>query len=293
MNPSRIAIIVEGAKTEPSIFKSLSRLFFSGTDETENVSLEIIQFPFCGHIYNFYDVLLKDELTEEGASSLSVDTIPLLQERVRTFCQNGKRQELLPGLSGEAIDRLLSYKRNDFAQLFLFFDIELQDSCADKDKIIRQLTTIFSNETENGKLYINYPMIEALRDIATDGACYHSCLLPISDILDQNYKRLVGSRSGFTNLNKYNEETWKLFCKIAVQRASCLLTENCPPCDAVTSKPLLSFQKYREQGTQETLYLRQYENHIAVSSQVMILSSIPLFLLDYYQESFWKKMVGV
>jgi len=291
VNPSRIAIIVEGPRTEPPIFKNLGRLFFSGGNETENISFEIIQFPFCGNIYNFYDVLLKDELAEEGTSSLSVDTIPLLQERVRHFCQNGKRKELLPGLTDDGVTRLLSYKRTDFSQLFLFFDIELQDSRGDKDTIIRQLTTTFSNETESGKLYINYPMIEALKDVGPDGACYQNCLLPISNIV--NYKETVGSRSSFPDIRKYKEETWKLFCKIAVQRASCLLTGSCPPCDAGTSKPPLSFQKYREQGTQETLYLRQYENHISVKSEVMILSSIPLFLLDYYQESFWKKMIGV
>jgi len=291
VNPSRIAIIVEGPKTEPPIFSSLSRLFFSKSAETENVSLEIIQFPFCGNIYNFYDVLLKDELTEEGTLSLSVDTIPLLQERVRNFCRDGRRRELLPGLSQETIDRLLSYKRNDFAQIFLFFDIELQDPRTDKDEVIRRLTNIFSDETDNGKLFITYPMIEALKDVTAEGTCDQNCLLPISDIV--NYKETVGSRSSFPDIRKYKEETWKLFCKIAVQRASCLLTENCPPCDALTSKPLLSFQKYREQGTQETLYLRQYENHISVKSEVMILSSLPLFLLDYYQESFWKKMIDV
>jgi len=50
---------------------------------------------------------------------------------------------------------------------------------------------------------------------------------------------------------------------------------------------------YDPESTQEALYVRQYERHISAKSEVMILSSIPLFLLDYYQESFWEKMVGV
>lgn len=289
MNPSRIAIILKGPRTEPPIFDSLKKLFFSGTDETEYILLEIIQFPFCGNIYNFYDLLPQDELSEEGESSLSIDTIPLLQERVRNFCQNGKRTKLLPGLTEEDVGRLLSYKRTDFSQLFLFFDIELQDRRDDKDKIIRQLTNVFSNETENGKLYVNYPMVESLKDIGTDGACYQDCLVPVSDI--PNYKRLVGARTCLKNVSKYDEQTWKLLCKRAVQRSSCLLIEGCPQGEALKSVPFLSFKEHREQGSQNALYVRQYENHISAKSEVMVLSSIPLFLLDYYQESFWKKMV--
>jgi len=288
VNPSRIAIIVEGARAEPPISKSIKGCFFSGEEET---GLEIIQFPFCGNIYNFYDLLPQEELTKEGVTSLSVDTIPLLQERVKNFCHNGNRRGLLPGFTNKDVDRLLSYKRNDFTQLFLFFDVELQDSHSDKNKIIQQLTTIFSNETESGKLYINYPMVEALRDIRKDGTCYQDCRLPVSDI--PRYKEKVGARSGFTDVKKYGVETWRLFCTRAVQRVSCLFMEGCSLDEALNATPHLSFQDYRRLCPQDAIYLRQYKNHIDAKSEVMVLSSIPLFLLDYYPESFWKKMVEV
>lgn len=289
MSPSRIAIIVEGARAEPPFFNSLQKFFFSGTEEAENISLEIIQFPFCGNVYNFYDLLVQEELMEEGATSLSVDTIPLLQERVRRFRQLGKRGELLPGLADRDIDRLLSYKRADFAQLFLFFDIEQQDPRKDKDEIIRLLTSVFSNETDNGKLYINYPMVEALKDINKDDVCYLNCLVPISDV--PRYKEKVGEKSGFTDVRKYGKDTWRLFCKRAVQRVSCLCMEGCPLDEALKRVPHMSFQDYRKLGSQDAIYLRQFKNHISTKSEVMVLSSIPLFLLDYYPESFWKKMV--
>ena len=289
MSPSRIAIIVEGARSEPPIFENLRKLFFSGADEAEAVSLEIIQFPFCGNIYNFYDLLPHEELAKEGATSLSVDTIPLLQDRVKNFCQNGNRGGLLPGFTEEDVGRLLSYKRNDFAQLFLFFDIEQQDPRGDKDKIVRLLTNVFSNETDNGKLYINYPMVEALRDIRKEDACYHDCLVPISDI--KSYKKLVGTRTCLTNVSKYDEQTWKRFCTRAVQRISCLLMEGCSIDEAEKRTQRMSFRDYRAHGSQHAIYQKQFENHISTKSEVMVLSSIPLFLLDYYPESFWKKMV--
>lgn len=289
MSSSQIAIIVEGVKTEPKIFNSLKRLFFSGSGGTENISLEIIQFPFCGNIYQFYELLRADGLTDEGSFELPVDTIPLLQDRVKNLWKNGQREGLLPRFDQKDVDRLLRYKRTDFSQIFLFFDAELQDPHDKKDEIIRLLTTVFSDETGNGKLYINYPMVEALKDIRKGVPCCQDCLLSMSDI--SGYKMIVGKRSGFTNVENYKVGTWQLFCKRAVQRVSCLLLKDTPVCGDSKSISSISFQDYRKKVIQQSLYILQYDKYISVNSEVMVLSSIPLFLLDYYREPIWKKMV--
>ena len=58
------------------------------------------------------------------------------------------------------------YLVSDFSEIFLFFffyphsrDIPLNEL---NNRIIKMLE-LFDNETENGKLYINYPMIESIR----------------------------------------------------------------------------------------------------------------------------------
>lgn len=43
-----------------------------------------------------------------------------------------------------------------------------------KEKILALMLETFNNETENGLLYISYPMVEAIRDIII-GECRSIC----------------------------------------------------------------------------------------------------------------------
>lgn len=48
---------------------------------------------------------------------------------------------------------------------------------------------VFDNETENGKLYISYPMVEALRDIPVVGQdCFSRCCISIN--AGKSYKEI-------------------------------------------------------------------------------------------------------
>ena len=55
---------------------------------------------------------------------------------------------------------------SDFSEVYLFFDYDFQNKNLELSEINSQLTEMldfFSDETDNGKLYINYPMIESIR----------------------------------------------------------------------------------------------------------------------------------
>ena len=64
-------------------------------------------------------------------------------------------------------DRTLDGMRNsDISEIFLFFDYDFQNSQLSLDEInrrVEKMLTLFDDETDNGKLYINYPMIESIR----------------------------------------------------------------------------------------------------------------------------------
>ena len=49
-----------------------------------------------------------------------------------------------------------------FSQVFLFFDYDFQNRIGTQkvNNILDEMLDFFDDETENGKLYINYPMIE-------------------------------------------------------------------------------------------------------------------------------------
>ena len=56
-----------------------------------------------------------------------------------------------------------SWHKDNFINIFLFFDFERQDSNY-SDNTIRALQDYFLDETDNGKLYVNYPMVESYWD---------------------------------------------------------------------------------------------------------------------------------
>ena len=278
----KIAVIVEGAVTEPLIFNNLNKLFFSNA--TGRSTFEIVTFQFRSHIYSFFNTL-KTYLDTESP----FDTIALLQE-----CIKENKSSFLDSFSVGELERLLNYKRNEFSEIFLFFDYELQHPAKKKHDMLCKLMEVFSNETENGKLYINYPMVEALQDTGLDRPCYERCLVSKDDCRDHKYKNWVKDNFTSTDIENYCEAKWQLFCKTAVRKLSCLLAEKYPSYDILNNIPIMSFQEYRRASCQRELYDGQYRDYISTSQnnpKVMVLSSIPLFLLDYFQEPFWAKML--
>ena len=50
--------------------------------------------------------------------------------------------------------------KNNYSHIILCFDLDPQDGQYSKEKII-DLSLFFNESTDNGKLYINYPMVES------------------------------------------------------------------------------------------------------------------------------------
>ena len=75
--------------------------------------------------------------------------------------------------------------RDDFSEVFLFFDYDAHQTNLGKSDdvdVINQMLESFDNETENGKLYISYPMVEALRDFEAD-KCGNGALVEMQALL--------------------------------------------------------------------------------------------------------------
>ncbi|ROW57287.1 hypothetical protein C3E80_21145, partial [Cronobacter malonaticus] len=81
---------------------------------------------------------------------------------------------------------LESFTRDMFSQVFLFFDYDGHSNNASDEKI-RKLLDFFDEETEKGRLYISYPMIESLKcisDLNNEDAFYnHTYLLRKASII--------------------------------------------------------------------------------------------------------------
>ena len=239
-----IAIIVEGIRREINYWKSIENVFFSGT------SLDIVPLSADKNIYMIWNIMRAD--------CYETDIIEILREN-----------------SASAKIALDGYCRDDFQEIYLFFDYDPQQNnlgLSDKDyyTVLSEMMQTFDNETENGKLYFSYPMCEALRDLNGNScASLTACFFPY-DLISE-YKSRSGLKSKYADHRKYDFETWKIFIATFVKRTLCLF-------DKYDSS---SLQWYKSFITPIAILKR--ENMLFEKRKmIFVLSAFSEFLLDYY-----------
>lgn len=143
-----ILFVLEGAKTEPRYIKTIKELYFPN-------NVQSIICTYKSNIYSLYDKLKKLDIFSENNYNgktrfdSDVDTISVLKDILQN---NGD-------------DTLKNITQEDVSEIYLFFDYDFQqsnDTLENNNQKLLQMLEYFSDETKNGKLYINYPMIESL-----------------------------------------------------------------------------------------------------------------------------------
>lgn len=262
---NKIAIIVEGVKDEPKLFSNLM------TNVFENSDVKIIYlYPWCCNIYDLWAKLNDDDY--------ETDLIELIRERYAAQ----KKSKWVEKVNASATD-YETLNKKDFSEIYLFFDYDghsnnLPKGVNTKDALLKLLST-FDNETENGKLYISYPMIEAVKHFRpVFGPCHENpCFFKVSQGSD--YKRIVNSEGHVSSLNKYTIDDWEYILKKHLINVSCLLNY----------QNVLDVEEYKNAITPAVIYEKQLDRFISEYGHVMILSAFPEFLLDYYKTKIFKK----
>jgi len=129
---SNILFVFEGESTEDKLVKSFMKFFFK--EKT------VIKYAFCAEIYQLHKAISKDP---------DLDTFSLLKDKP---------------LNKEVLNE---YDRNDFAEIYLFFDYDGHSTLAD-DNSLELMLKIFDEETESGKLLISYPMVESIKYLSNE-----------------------------------------------------------------------------------------------------------------------------
>ncbi|WDE99458.1 hypothetical protein PQO03_16600 [Lentisphaera profundi] len=228
----KILFIFEGLKTEPKISNCLQEHFFP--DDTSN----IIHNVFGSNIYSLYDVIKRDE---------HADVFEILRE-----------QNILP-------DDLKDLDRDDVGEIYLFFDHDGHDTRADIQKI-SELLSMFDNETENGRLYLNYPMVEAIKE--TD--LFQNKTWEIAK--NKKYKSYVSELGTYNDLMSLSKDDWNEMCLKHLKKANWIVNKDY----ALTTKNSIG---------QSSIFEQQVINFIQPLNSVSILSAFPLFVDDYFQEN--------
>ena len=251
--------VFEGAKREPAIFRTLESVFFK---ETEQI--------VCIYGTSFLDLYNRMRSTD-----FELDIVSILKEKFQ-----GK--EGSPFTSEDKV--------SDFAQVFLFFDYDCQQIDVHDEKVLAnfnrqlgELLDFFNNETEHGKLYINYPMAEAIRYTkALPDKEYIEYTVPLARCAD--FKSIAHAFSYYGSLDfivAHKCPTDDELGRIA-DNWRMLIEQNLSKACKITDKERVVGSKTIVE--QRAIFNAEVERFIQPQSLLSILTAFPLFLNDYFEE---------
>jgi hypothetical protein len=179
-------------------------------------------------------------------------------------------------------------RRSDISETYLFFDYDFHNNQLSLKEINRRVDAMldmFDEETDKGKLYINYPMIESIRyvkELPDDR--YVEYEVSRNDCYD--FKRLAREFSFYDSFDfllfrdgetptkeKYNQvhDSWEHLKAMNVCKANYIVSgENSMPIQ-------------KSDISQSKIFRGQLERWVNPGEKVAILNSFPIFIYDYYK----------
>ncbi|EBK2214590.1 hypothetical protein YE88_22820 [Salmonella enterica subsp. enterica serovar Schwarzengrund] len=227
-----ILFVFEGEKTEAILTSSLLKFFLSNDNR-------IIVSSFKTDVYSLFKKLSEDE---------DLDAFSIIKSK------------------DSSLDK---YNRDDFSQMYLFFDYDGHAPGSSNDKI-RKLLNFFSEETDKGKLFISYPMIESVKCINdfSNEDCFFDLKYKIDDCT--KFKGFVHEYACNTliDFNQYKNETWNNVINLHCIKSNFIVNEK-------KTFPI-------KEINQIDLFEKQFEKHIDTRREISVIGSFPLMLMDYY-----------
>lgn len=273
-----ILFVFEGKKSEPKLFEALKELFFPKRTE---------QFicTYNSNIYSLYSHLAEHEVFENENKESYGRTVSILNHILQSNGDN----------------TLADIIESNISEIFLFFDYDFHESrlsLEENNQHLYEMLAYFNDETSNGKLYINYPMIESIK--------YHK-ELPDPQFIDyiisrkdcKQFKNIAHEFSFYKSLDyillSYNPnesiekrtahmgstiKNWKNLIDMNVSKANYI-------CNGVNSYPT-----DKKDIQQDNIYINQFVKYVNTEQCcVAILNAFPLFVFDYFNvDNLFKKL---
>ena len=245
MSSAKVLFVLEGEQPEGNIIARLQRAF---PEELADLSSDLVKIVFSSNIYSLYGKLKDDD----GF----LDVVEVLKEQ-------HKEDKELQDLDRESV-----------SQVYLFFDLDIhglvqpiEQSCEQLDELLN----FFDNETENGKLFLSYPMVEVVNicDLSNGLMSDDRKLFKICDCEKDGFKRFVNglNRDSKTICRANCRNNWLIICKANYEKAQWLM-----------ELPTGTLQLER---MQQLAILQHQQALIKNEGAVATLSAFPFFLLEY------------
>ena len=240
-----ILFIMEGEKEDPKLLKSLLAAYRNVLDFDENsVGKEVI-VSYTSNIYSLYHELENLE-KDEG---FFADLFPIVQKK--NPC-------------------LEKYSKDDFSAIYLFFDLDIHGRCEEKTQSqLVEMAETFNNETENGKLFISYPMVEAAKICDKDEGLFKEDRKMFPLEMCKRFKEFANNHSR-SAINADSKENWNCICKENYRKANWILN------DKESNPDIDSLKKEMEQKDILDKELEFVKNEKSVAT----LSAYPMWLKD-------------
>lgn len=231
MKSNNLILFVFEGKKEKSIAGSFKEYFSD--------SYRIVECAYCTTIYSLYR-----KISDDGDLSL----FGILKEIVGN-------------------EHLRRYKSKQFAEIYLFFDYDGHSSNADDNKL-KDAIQYFNEETDYGKLYISFPMVEALKHYDYDDEKFKN--LRVSCKENISYKKIVNREcnEAFIDFNRYENNIWVILIKLHIKKMNFIVNDN--------------FSIPNSLIPQIEIFQSQLKKYINVDCSVSVLSAFPMFLFDYF-----------
>ncbi len=248
-----ILFVFEGKEREPQLYRAIEKLFFP--KETD-----AIVCSFGNNIYELYR-----QITQLGDGA---DIVSVLREQLG----NQEYNPLKDITTSSA-----------FAEIYLFFDYDLHHRLPldEINRRLREMLVLFDDETTNGKLYINYPMIESIRHAKElPDANYYLYAIPKDQCGE--FKHIAHDFSHYGSLDFLTDtrerrigatkQNWQHLKDMNICKANYIC------CDENI------YPKNKRDIAQQNIFEAQLQKYVNTEScSVAILNAFPIFLYDYFK----------
>ena len=192
MTEHNVLYIVEG-ETEKNLLRRLWERFDPGNN-------------YDVYVYNTNIHVLIESLFQDGRMDEDLEIVRELRSKER----DEEKRNIL---------------RKKFEYVYMIFDFDPQDSRINL-KRIGQLLDYFNDPGSNGRLYLNYPMVESFRHFRSlDDAEFKDRRVNLEVLKRGEYKRIVDFESSneLKQLNNYTKETFGSIIKMHLQKENYIL----------------------------------------------------------------------
>ena len=249
LDKPKILLVVEGSRTEVK--------FFTRFVDEFAVNAEIV--PYHTNIYSLYQ-----ELEREG---FNVSLVKILQERAKS----------------ESERKIL---REKFVGTYLIYDCDPQHDDLNlwwatrwikallNMRKLQKLVRYFANDTDEsgGRLFINYPMMEAYRDCDSfSDPSYHRTVVTLRELCKRQYKSRVSRRRSQHNTAKLTLGEFQDIVRQSLFKLSFLLLGKWGP---------FPYMEFRNANWPSRLLGRELLQ-MFLFRRLSVINTSVLFVLDY------------